>query len=183
MQNGKITQIIGPVVDVEFPGDPPQIYNALHVERAGAILVLEVEQHLGGGEVRAIAMSSTDGLQRGLAVKDTGAPISVPVGKETLGRIFDVTGTPLDSYGAVQTKKRHPIHRSAPEFTEQSTQTEILETGIRSLTSSARSERRQGRTVWRRGRRENSGHSGTHPQHRAGTRRLFDVCRCRGAHA
>ncbi|MEK7116427.1 MAG: F0F1 ATP synthase subunit beta, partial [Patescibacteria group bacterium] len=131
MQNGKITQIIGPVVDVEFPGDPPQIYNALHVERAGAILVLEVEQHLGGGEVRAIAMSSTDGLQRGLAVKDTGAPISVPVGKETLGRIFDVTGTPLDSYGAVQTKKRHPIHRSAPEFTEQSTQTEILETGIK----------------------------------------------------
>ena len=131
MKHGKITQVIGPVVDVEFPGDPPRIYNALEVEHGKKTLVLEVEQHLGGGGVRTIAMSSTDGLQRGLAVKDTGAPISVPVGKETLGRIFDVTGTPLDKFGEVKTKTRFPIHRSAPAFTDQSTKTEILETGIK----------------------------------------------------
>ncbi len=131
MKHGKITQVIGPVVDVEFPGDPPQIYNALEVEHDKKTLVLEVEQHLGGGEVRTIAMSSTDGLQRGLEVKDTGAPISVPVGKETLGRIFDVTGKPLDSFGEVKTKTFFPIHRPAPSFTDQSTETEILETGIK----------------------------------------------------
>ncbi len=131
MHTGKITQVIGPVVDVEFPGDPPPIFNALHVKHAGATLVLEVEQHLGGGEVRTVAMSSTDGLERHLPVKDTGAPISVPVGTETLGRIFDLTGAPLDSLGATNAKKYYPIHRAAPALREQSTKTEILETGIK----------------------------------------------------
>lgn len=131
MMHGTITQIIGPVVDVEFEGNPPPIYHALELERDGTSIVLEVEQHLGGGEVRAIAMSSTDGLRRGMRVKDTGAPLSVPVGKETLGRIFDVTGNTLDSYDKLKTKKRYPIHRAAPAFTEQSTKTELLETGIK----------------------------------------------------
>ncbi len=131
MRKGHITQIIGPVVDVEFAGDPPPIYSALTITEGKKKIVLEVEQHLGGGEVRCIAMSSTDGLTRGTEAEDTGAPISVPVGKETLGRIFDVTGTPLDSYGPVKTKKLYPIHREAPAFTEQSTKTEILETGIK----------------------------------------------------
>jgi F-type H+-transporting ATPase subunit beta len=130
-REGKITQVIGPVVDVAFEGDPPEIYSALHVEREKGTLVLEVEQHLGGGDVRTIAMSSTDGLTRGLPVKDTGAPISVPVGRETLGRMFGVTGEPIDALQAVKTKKTSPIHRAAPSFTDQSTKTEILETGIK----------------------------------------------------
>src|SRR5215207_1272665 len=97
MNQGTITKIIGPVVDVSFPGNPPAIYNALHVKRAdGSTLVLEVEQHVGGGTVRAIAMDTTDGLTRGMAVADTGAPISVPVGRETLGRMFNVTGDAID---------------------------------------------------------------------------------------
>jgi len=131
MKHGNITQVIGPVVDVAFEGDPPGIYNALNVENDGKTLVLEVEQHLGGGEVRTIAMSSTDGLTRGLKVTDTGAPISVPVGKETLGRMFGVTGLAIDNLKEVKAKHTLPIHRSAPPFTEQSTKTEILETGIK----------------------------------------------------
>jgi F-type H+-transporting ATPase subunit beta len=131
MKHGNITQVIGPVVDVAFEGDPPAIYNALHVDTDGKTLVLEVEQHLGGGEVRTIAMSSTDGLTRGLKVSDTGAPISVPVGKETLGRMFGVTGEAIDNLKDVKAKHKLPIHRSAPPFTEQSTKTEILETGIK----------------------------------------------------
>ncbi|MCC7357200.1 F0F1 ATP synthase subunit beta [Candidatus Uhrbacteria bacterium] len=131
MQHGKITQVIGPVVDVAFEGQLPAIYNALNIKHEGKIVVLEVNQHLGGGEVRTIAMSSTDGLIRGLEVFDTGAPISVPVGKETLGRMFDVTGSPIDLKGEVKTKKSLPIHRSAPDFIEQTTKSEILETGIK----------------------------------------------------
>jgi F-type H+/Na+-transporting ATPase subunit beta len=129
---GTITQIIGPVVDVAFPGEPPAIYNALHVQREGGdTLVLEVEQHTGGGNVRTVAMSSTDGLKRGDEVIDTGAPISVPVGRETLGRMFNVTGAPIDGDTEVVTKKHYPIHRAAPSFAEQSTKTEVLETGIK----------------------------------------------------
>ncbi len=131
MSQGIITQIIGPVVDVRFEGNPPPIYNALEIEYDKKTLVLEVEQHLGGGEVRAIAMSSTDGLTRGTAVTDTGKPISVPAGRETLGRMFGVTGLPIDGLEPIKTKARLPIHRSAPSFTEQSTKTEILETGIK----------------------------------------------------
>ncbi|MBU2566582.1 F0F1 ATP synthase subunit beta [Patescibacteria group bacterium] len=128
---GKITQIIGPVIDVAFTGEPPAIYNALTIERENGLLTLEVEQHLGAGEVRTIAMSSTDGLMRGMEVTDTGAPISVPVGKVTLGRMFDVSGNAIDGGKEPVVKERSPIHRNAPTFAEQSTKTEILETGIK----------------------------------------------------
>lgn len=131
MQKGTITQIIGPVVDVSFTGEPPALQNALVIENDGVKTVLEVSQHLGGGDVRTISMSSTDGLSRGIEVKDTGKPISVPVGRETLGRMFDVLGNPIDKLGDVSTKELSPIHRAPPAFTEQSTKTEVLETGIK----------------------------------------------------
>ncbi len=130
LRHGKITQVIGPVVDVAFEGDPPPIYTALEIVNGDTTLTLEVEQHLGGGEVRTIAMSSTDGLVRGMPVADTGSPIRVPVGKEVLGRIFNVTGQPLDSRD-FKAKEYLPIHRESPSFTEQSIKTEILETGIK----------------------------------------------------
>jgi F-type H+-transporting ATPase subunit beta len=128
---GKITQVIGAVVDVQFEGDLPQILNALETENGGKRLVLEVAQHLGEGTVRTIAMDSTDGLVRGMEVVDTGAAISVPVGPETLGRIINVIGEPVDERGPVVTKTKFPIHRPAPEFAEQSTESEILVTGIK----------------------------------------------------
>ncbi|MGE5539548.1 MAG: F0F1 ATP synthase subunit beta, partial [Gemmatimonas sp.] len=128
---GKITQVIGAVVDVQFESDLPQILNALELQNQGKRLVLEVAQHLGEGTVRTIAMDSTDGLIRGQEVADTGAPISVPVGPETLGRIINVVGEPVDERGPVTTKTKFPIHRHAPEFAEQSTESEILVTGIK----------------------------------------------------
>lgn len=131
MSTGKIAQIIGPVVDVEFGETLPNILSALEIERDGGKLILEVTQHLGGNAVRTVAMSSTDGLTRGTKVEDTGSPISVPVGRETLGRMFGVTGNPIDGQPAVKAKKHYPIHRPAPEFKDQSTKTEILETGIK----------------------------------------------------
>jgi F-type H+-transporting ATPase subunit beta len=131
MQTGKITQIIGPVVDVSFETDPPAVHNALFVEHQGKRLTLEVSHHLGGGDVRTVAMSSTDGLKRGTAVQDSGAPISVPVGRETLGRMFNVTGDIIDNVGAFESKLTSPIHRPTPKFTEQSTKIEVLETGIK----------------------------------------------------
>ena len=132
MKNGKIKQVIGPVVDVEFEEELPPIYTALKTKiPSGKELVLETSQHLGDGLVRTIAMSSTDGLVRGQDVENTGNPISVPVGKETLGRMVDVTGQPIDGKGEIKAKKSYPIHRSAPEFADQSTETEIFETGIK----------------------------------------------------
>ncbi len=129
---GKIKRIIGPVVDVEFDGYMPAVYNALLVKREGEQdLVLEVEQHVGGSVVRAIAMDSTDGLARNMEVVDTENPISVPVGKGTLGRIFNVLGKPIDDAGNVNSQKFSPIHRKAPDYTSQSTKVEILETGIK----------------------------------------------------
>ncbi|MBY0406402.1 MAG: F0F1 ATP synthase subunit beta [Rickettsiales bacterium] len=129
---GIITQVIGAVIDVKFPsGKLPAILNALQTENDGKTLVLEVAQHLGESEVRCIAMDATDGLTRGQAVIDTGAPISVPVGRETLGRIMNVVGEPIDERGPVGHKMVAPIHAKAPEFTEQSTKTEILVTGIK----------------------------------------------------
>ncbi|OGL59083.1 F0F1 ATP synthase subunit beta [Candidatus Uhrbacteria bacterium RIFCSPLOWO2_12_FULL_46_10] len=132
---GTIKQIIGPVVDVEFTDNLPAIFHALEVEsptgEPRARLVLEVQQHLSGRLVRAVAMSSTDGLQRGAKVTDTGGPITVPVGKESLGRMYNVIGEPIDGLGPTKTKERLPIHRPAPSFTDQSTKTEILETGIK----------------------------------------------------
>ena len=128
---GTITQVIGAVVDVKFDSDLPNILNALHLKTADRLLVLEVAQHLGENTVRTIAMDTTDGLVRGTEVIDTGAPISVPVGPETLGRILNVIGEPVDERGPVMTTKRSPIHRAAPEFVEQSTESEILVTGIK----------------------------------------------------
>ena len=128
---GKISQVTGAVVDVQFDGDLPEILNALHTENEGKTLVLEVAQHLGENAVRTIAMDSTEGLERGSEVTDTGEPISVPVGPETLGRIMNVIGEPIDERGPLETKSTLPIHRSAPEFAEQSTETEILTTGIK----------------------------------------------------
>ncbi len=137
MNKGNIVQVIGPVVDVEFPHDQklPKIYNALELEyEVGGNptkLTLEVQQHLGENWVRSIAMSSTEGLKRGMSVTDTGGPISVPVGEGVLGRLFNVTGDPVDNLGPVQYTKRYPIHRKAPELTDQDTRAQILETGIK----------------------------------------------------
>ncbi len=128
---GKITQVMGAVVDVQFEDSLPEILNALHCERADGALVLEVAQHLGQSTVRTIAMDATEGLVRGQEVMDTGGPITVPVGPETLGRILNVVGDPVDERGPVNTSKRLPIHRAAPEFIEQSTETEALVTGIK----------------------------------------------------
>jgi F-type H+/Na+-transporting ATPase subunit beta len=128
---GTITQVIGAVVDVKFDGDLPYILSALNVDNAGKKLVLEVAQHLGENTVRTIAMDSTDGLVRGYEAIDTGAPITVPVGPETLGRIINVIGEPVDERGPVGATRFSPIHRAAPEFIDQSTETEILVTGIK----------------------------------------------------
>ena len=130
---GKITQIIGPVIDVAFENNLPDIRNALTVKSADGSrdIVLEVASHMGLGEVRAIAMTSTDGLARGMNVLDMGEQITVPVGPEVLGRMFDVTGEPIDGLGKVVTKKKYNIHREAPRFEDQSTKAEVLETGIK----------------------------------------------------
>jgi F-type H+/Na+-transporting ATPase subunit beta len=128
---GTITQIIGAVVDIHFDGELPAILNALHVDDAGRTLVLEVAQQLGENIVRTIAMDTTDGLVRGAQAVDTGEPIMMPVGPETLGRILNVIGEPVDERGPIQTNRRSPIHRSAPVFVDQSTEAEILVTGIK----------------------------------------------------
>jgi F-type H+-transporting ATPase subunit beta len=127
---GIIKRIIGPVVDVQFTGDVPDIYSALEIMNGDKKIVLEVEQHIGHNTIRAVAMDTTDGLSRGMSVVNTGAPISVPVGKETLGRIFNVLGEAIDD-GKNPTGSKLPIHRKAPKFIEQSTKVEILETGIK----------------------------------------------------
>lgn len=127
---GNITQIIGPVVDVRFEGELPAIYDALQLDNNGKLLTLEVAQHIGSKEVRCIAMDVTDGLQRGAEVMATGTAISVPVGEAVLGRMFNVTGDPIDNKPAPEAK-RSVIHRDAPKFEDQSTETEILETGIK----------------------------------------------------
>ncbi len=131
-KKGHITQVISAVVDVQFPeGELPAILNALETTNDGKRLVLEVAQHLGENSVRTIAMDSTDGLVRGQEVVDTGEPIAVPVGPETLGRILNVIGEPIDERGPIKTKKKTPIHQKAPEFVNQSTETEVLVTGIK----------------------------------------------------
>jgi len=135
MNKGKIVQVIGPVVDVEFPGALPAIYNALTVEyqvlNQPVKLTLEVQQHLGGNWVRTVAMSGTEGLKRGYDVVDTDGPISMPVGDGVMGRVFDVTGNPVDERGPVKVEKYYPIHRPAPPLTEQSTSPQVLTTGIK----------------------------------------------------
>ena len=135
--NGQIKQVMGPVVDVEFPtGDVPAVLNALRVTNPAIDdkadnLVLEVAQHLGDRVVRTIAMDSSEGLTRGMAVKDTGTTISTPVGNEVLGRIMNVIGDPIDEAGELKSKELWSIHRAAPKFEEQSTQVEMLMTGIK----------------------------------------------------
>jgi F-type H+-transporting ATPase subunit beta len=130
---GRVIQITGPVVDIEFPaGQLPAIYNAVEIDRKGEDpLVCEVQQHLGNNWVRSVAMTSTDGLARGATAEDTGGPITVPVGEPTLGRIFNVLGEPIDDKGPVKTKERYPIHRDAPSFEDQATATEVFETGLK----------------------------------------------------
>ncbi len=130
---GRVIQITGPVVDIAFPaGQLPAIYNAVEIERPGQDpLTCEVQQHLGNNWVRTVAMTTTDGLARGVPVRDTGAPISVPVGEATLGRVFDVLGKPIDGKGAVTTDVRLPIHRPAPAFDQQTTSEEVFETGLK----------------------------------------------------
>ncbi len=130
-KKGKITQIIGAVVDVNFENDLPEIYTALEASNGGNKLILEVAQHLGENDVRTIAMDATEGLKRGDEVLNTKAPISVPVGPETLGRIINVIGESIDEKGEVKTKEKWPIHRQAPKFTDQATETEQLVTGIK----------------------------------------------------
>src|SRR5882757_4162221 len=130
---GQVIQITGPVVDIEFPaGQLPAIYNAVAIQRKGfPDLVCEVQQHLGNNWVRAVAMTTTDGLARGVDVLDTGGPISVPVGEVTLGRVFDVLGNAIDGKEAVSREKTLPIHRSAPAFDQQTTEVEVFETGLK----------------------------------------------------
>lgn len=128
---GKIAQVIGAVVDVTFEGKIPAILNALETDNNGQRLVLEVAQHLGENTVRTIAMDGTDGLVRGQDVTDTGAQITMPVGPETLGRIMNVVGEPIDEHGPIGAKNFAPIHAEAPDFVEQSTDLEILVTGIK----------------------------------------------------
>ena len=128
---GTISQVLGAVVDVRFDGDLPRILTALECDNAGNRLVLEVAQHLGENTVRTVAMDTTDGLVRGMNVVDTGGPIEMPVGPETLGRILNVIGEPIDERGPVEATRKLPIHREAPTFTDQSTETEILVTGIK----------------------------------------------------
>ena len=140
MNEGKVTQVIGPVVDIEFEFEKlPALYNAVRILRPTdgkdgqnhTEIIVEVAQHLGENTVRAVAMQPTEGLMRGLKAVDTGAPISVPVGTGVLGRILNVLGEPVDNMGPVQYKERYPIHRPAPSFSDQDTGTEVLETGIK----------------------------------------------------
>ncbi|MCX5980112.1 MAG: F0F1 ATP synthase subunit beta, partial [Chloroflexi bacterium] len=129
---GTVVQVTGPVVDIEFPArELPAIYNAVRVDRADGSLVVEVQQHLGNNRVRTVAMTTTDGLARGAKATDLGAPISVPVGAGTLGRVFNVLGDAIDQAGDVKADTRLPIHRSAPPFDDLTTETELFETGIK----------------------------------------------------
>jgi F-type H+-transporting ATPase subunit beta len=132
MADGKVVQVIGTVVDVEFPPDQlPNLFDALELENEGERLILEVQQHIGNNWVRCLALGATDGLARGVVAADTGKKVTVPVGRETLGRLFDVTGTPLDNLGPVEAAESWPIHRDPPAFDQQNPSVEILETGIK----------------------------------------------------
>ena len=132
MNIGKISQIIGPVIDIKFhPEHIPELLNEIYIELEDHRVVAEVHQHIGEDQVRCIALSSTDGLSRGMDAIDTGAPIKVPVGKEVLGRLFNVLGEPIDEKGPVETKEKRVIHRPAPDFEDQDTSSNIFETGIK----------------------------------------------------
>ena len=129
---GKVVQVIGPVIDIKFDSDSlPNLYNGIHINMGEHTLVAEVEQHVGDDIVRAIAMEATEGLKRGMEAIDTGKPISVPVGNEVLGRLFNVLGNPIDNAGEVNAKESYPIHRPAPSFKDQAVEPEMFETGIK----------------------------------------------------
>ena len=131
MASGKVVQVIGTVVDLEFPPDAlPALHNAIEIGSNGGKIVLEAQEHIGNNWVRCLSLSPTEGLARGTEAVDTGAPVSVPVGKATLGRLFDVMGVPLDNLGEVKTEEKWSIHRSPPGIEEQETTTEMLETGL-----------------------------------------------------
>jgi F-type H+-transporting ATPase subunit beta len=132
MAKGKVAQVIGTVVDIEFPPDElPALYSAIEIPRDGGKVVLEAQEHIGNNWVRCLAMSPTDGLERGLEAIDTGKPLAVPVGKATLGRLFNIVGEPLDELGAVKAKEHWPVHRPPPSLEDQKTTTEMLETGLK----------------------------------------------------
>jgi F-type H+-transporting ATPase subunit beta len=171
---GKIVQCIGAVVDVEFPRTQmPKIYDALKMD--GSTLTLEVQQQLGDGIVRTIALGSSDGLRRGMIVKNTAQGIMVPVGKATLGRIMDVLGAPIDERGPVSAELTMPIHRKAPAYDELSPSQELLETGIKVIDLVRQG--RQGGPVRRRRRGQDREHDGVDQQHCQGAQRLVRVCR------
>jgi F-type H+/Na+-transporting ATPase subunit beta len=178
---GKVVQIIGPVIDVEFAGgELPKIYNALRVtgESGGEKIdvIVEVEQHLGENRVRTVAMKATDGLQRGMSATDTGGPISVPVGPETLGRVMNVLGEPVDFPDRpVETKQTWAIHREAPSLEEQSTELKMFETGIKVI--DLLEPYLQGGKI-----RQDRHHHGAHPQHCDEARWCVGVRRCRRTH-
>ena len=185
---GRIVQVIGPVIDVEFEaGHLPEIYNALRVRSEGPAgadkidVICEVEQHLGENRVRAVAMKPTDGMQRGMSAIDLGEPISVPVGPQTLGRVLNVLGEPVDFPDRpVQSAERWPIHRPPPTLEQQSTELRMFETGIKvDRPARAVPPGRQDRVVRRRRRRQDRRHHGAHPQHRAEARRCVGLRRCR----
>ena len=159
-KEGVITQLIGAVVDVKFQDDLQEIYTALEADNDGNKLILEVAQHLGENSVRTIAMDSTEGLKRGDKVFNTKAPISVPVGPETLGRIINVIGQPIDEKGDVNTKEKWPIHRPSPKFTDQSTETEILVTGIKVIDLLAPYAKAEKLVCWRCRSRKNCNNNG-----------------------
>jgi F-type H+/Na+-transporting ATPase subunit beta len=177
---GKVIQVIGPVVDVSFEGVLPGIKNALIIDPGGKNLTAEVQQHLEGKIVRTLVLGPAEGLRRGLAVSDTGNPVQVPVGTETLGRVFNVLGEPVDKKGKVKTKTLMPIHRSAPELVEQKTTPEIFETGIKVIdlicpfTKGGKVAAFGGAGVGK-----NGDHHGAYPQCCQKTRRLFGLCRGR----
>ncbi len=187
---GKVVQIAGPAVDCEFPeGQIPEVHTAIRITSEGfdvpdpIDIICEAAQHIGEGRVRTIAMQPTEGMVRGMKAISLGAPITVPVGKETLGRVLNVLGQPVDNMGPVNAKMHFPIHRQAPAFEDQSTKLEMFETGIKVIDpSGALPPRRQDRPVRRRGCRQDRRHHGTDPQHRHEARRRFGVRRRRRAH-
>ena len=129
---GKVVPVIGPVIDIKFDSDSlPKLYDAININMGDRILVAEVEQHVGDDIVRTIAMEATEGVKRGMEAEDLGKPISVPVGDEVLGRLFNVLGQPIDNCGSIDAKQEYPIHRPAPTFEEQSVEPEMFETGIK----------------------------------------------------
>ena len=186
---GKIIEIKGVVVDAVFPDELPEINHALRITvpetdgRAEIDLIAEVQQHLGDDRVRAVAMDSTDGVPRGVDVVDTGAPITVPVGDQTLGRIWNVVGDPVDK-GDAASGERWPIHREPPAFVDLSAEIEIFETGIKVIDLIAPVHpRRQGRPLRRRRRRQDRPDPGADPQRRPGARRRLRLLGRRRAHA